>query len=429
MLHSLLLVSCLIAAEPSNGALKSEVRTLTTKLDDESADERRKAEEELIKLGPSIIDLLPAPESQSAEGVKQALLRVRKKLQDELAQASIAGSTVTLHGSLKLSQVLAEIKKQSGNNISAPPQPAGIPAIDPEIKVDFNKTPFWNALDDVLDQTGLSIYPYGQPGILQLVPRGPNDLPRAGRASIVGPLRIEAVRVIAQRGLRTSTPSSLRVSLEVAWEPRLQPIAIKQKMADVKVVDSTGAALPVDNPESEPEAPLPRSGSSALEAVVSLGMPAAGAKEITSLKGTLRVMMLGKVDAFSFGNLLKGKQQAKIAAATVAITDFRKNGDAWEVGVQLQYEDAGDALESHRNWALQNKAYLKGPDGKSIEPDGMETTSRTTNKNGVVDALGVAYVFSLDKDQSPEKMTFVYETPGLIATKDFVYELKGIKLP
>jgi hypothetical protein len=423
MLCSILLVSCLIATDPGRDALKTEVRNFVGKLDDESADERRKAEEQLIKLGPAILDLLPAPESQSGEGVKQAVLRVRKKLQDELAQASVAGSTVTFHGRLKLSQVLSEIQKQTGNNISPPPQPAGVPPVDPEIKVDFKKTPFWGALDDVLDQAELSIYPYGQPGILQLVPRGPHDLPRAGRTAIVGPLRIQAVRVIAQRELRTATPSSLRVMLEVAWEPRLQPIAVKQKMVDVKAVDSTGAPLAVDNPETEPEAPLPRQGSSALETVVSLGMPAAGAKEITSLKGTLRMMMLGKVETFSFGNLLKGKQQAKIAAATVAITDFRKNGDAWEVGVQLQYDDAGDALESHRNWALQNKAYLKGADGKPIEPDSMETTLRTPKD------LGIGYIFALDKDKSPEKMTFVYETPGLIATKDFAYELKGIKLP
>jgi hypothetical protein len=423
MLPSLLLASCLIAAEPSNSALTAEVNRLVLKLDEQTSEERREAEEQLIKLGPAILDLLPAPEKQTGEGVKQALRRVRKILHDSLAQASVAGSTVTLHGRLKLSQVLAEIQKQTGNNITAPPQPAGVPPVDPEVRVDFAKKPFWSALDEVLDQAELSIYPYGQPGILQLVPRGPHDLPRVGRAAIVGPLRIEAVRVTALRDVRTTTPSSLQVTLEVAWEPRLQPIAVKQRMADVKSVDSTGAALAVDNPESEPEAPLPRQGSSALEMVVPLGMPAAGAKEITSLKGALRVMMLGKVETFSFGNLLKGKQQAKIATATVGITDFRKNGDAWEVGVQLKYDDAGDALESHRNWALQNKAFLKGPDGKPIEPDSMETTLRTPKE------LGMGYVFALDKDKSPEKMTFVYETPGLIATKDFAYELKGIKLP
>jgi hypothetical protein len=424
MLSSILLASCLIAGDPAGAAVsKAEVNNLVLKLNDDHADVRTKAEAQLIKLGPSALELLPTPESQTDAAPRDALRRVIKALLAARAEAGVSASSVTLHGNMKLSQALAEIQKQTGNNITAPPQAAGVPPVDPEVKVGFDKTPFWTALDDVLDQAQLSIYPYGQPGILQLVPRGPHDLARAGRAAIVGPLRIEPVRVIAQRELHTATPSSLRVVLEVAWEPRLQPIAVKQKMADVKAVDSTGAAVAADNPETEPEAPLPRQGSSALEAVISLEMPAAGAKEIASLKGTLRVMMLGKMETFSFSNLLKGKQQSKIAAATVAITDFRKNGDAWEVGVQLHYDDAGDALESHRNWALQNKAYLKGADGKPIEPDSMETTLRTPKE------LGMGYVFALDKDKSPEKMTFVYETPGLIATKDFAYELKGIKLP
>jgi hypothetical protein len=429
MLTSILLASCLIAADPTAKVAKSEVDNLVLKLNDDHADVRAKAETQLIKLGPSALDVLPKPESQTDAAPRDALRRVFKALLAARAEAGVSASTVTLHGRLKLSQVLAEIQKQTGNNITAPPQPAGVPAVDPEVKVEFDKTPFWTALDDVLDQVALSVYPYGQPGALQLVPRGPHDLPRVGRASIVGPLRIDAVRVTTGRNLRATTPSTLQVSLEVAWEPRLQPIAVKQRMADTKAVDSTGAALAAESPETEPEAPLPRQGSSALEMVVPLTMPASGAKEITSLKGTLRIMMLGKVETFSFDKLLKGKQQAKIAAATVAITDFRKNGDAWEVGVQLQYDDAGDALESHRNWALENKAYLKDSNGTPIDRDSMETTSRSTNAKGIVDKLGVAYVFALDKDKSPEKMTFIYETPGLIATKEFAFELKGIKLP
>ena len=72
---------------------------------------------------------------------------------------------------------------------------------------------------------------------------------------------------------------------------------------------------------------------------------------------------------------------------------------------------------------MQNKAYLKGADGKPIEPDSTESTLRTPKE------IGVGYAFALDKDTSPAKMTFVYETPGLVVTKDFPFELKGIKLP
>ena len=429
MLCSLFLMSSLIAAAPTQStgypggeALKAEVQDLVLKLDDDNREIREKAKARLIELGSAVLDLLPPPDAQLNADAKNALGDIREKLQKALALASVEASTVTLHGRLKLSQVLAEIHKQTGNSIAAQPQAAEVPSADPEINCAFDKTPFWTALDQVLDQAQLSIYPYGQPGALQLVPRGPHDLPRVGRATVVGPLRIEPVKVTTQRDLRSTTPPSLQVSLEAAWEPRLQPIAVKQRMADLKVVDSTGAAVAADDPEAEKEA-LPRQGSSALEMDVSMAMPAQGAKEIASMQGSLRMMILGRVETFSFRDLLDKTKQHKlrIAAATVTVTEVRKNGDAWEVFVQLRYDDAGDALESHRNWALQNRAFLKGPDGKPIEPDSMETTLRTPKE------IGVGYVFALDK--SPEKMTFVYMTPGIVTTKDFPYEVKGIKLP
>ena len=59
-----------------------------------------------------------------------------------------------------------------------------MPIPDPEISVGFHNVPFWTALDAVLDQAQLSIYPYGQPRALQIVPRGPTALPRTGRAAI-----------------------------------------------------------------------------------------------------------------------------------------------------------------------------------------------------------------------------------------------------
>jgi hypothetical protein len=419
-------MTCLIAAQPASGTVsKAEVENLVHLLDADKSKVRKAAKDHLIEMGPAVLDLLPSPESQTSEETKQALIDIRRALQSAQAQAGVEASMVTLHGRLKLSQVLAEFQKQTGNNIAPPPQPAGVPPVDPEIKVDFAKTPFWTALDQVLDQVQLSIYPYGQGEALQLVPRGPRDLPRVGRATVVGPLRIEPIRVHALRDLRSTTPAVLQVTLEVAWEPRLRPISIRQPMAAVKAVDSAGAAVVADDLQAAPEA-LPRPGCSAVEMDVALAMPAPGVREFASLKGSLHIMLLGRTESFSFGDLLKGnpqkgKQEKRIAAATVELADVRKNGDAWEFNVRLRYDDAGDALESHRNWALQNKVYLKDPAGKQIEPDSMETTLRTPKE------IGVGYVFALN--ESPEKMTFVYETAGLIATKDFAFELKGIKLP
>jgi hypothetical protein len=111
----------------------------------------------------------------------------------------------------------------------------------------------------------------------------------------------------------------------------------------------------------------------------------------------------------------------RIAAAKVTLEEVRKNGDTWELAVHVGFDDAGDALDSHRNWILQNPAYLEGPDGKPIPYDSMETTER--DKNGI----GLSYQFALK--ELPASGAFVYKTPAMIVTKDFGYELKDIRLP
>jgi hypothetical protein len=425
MLATFLVIGCLWAAEPAgapadNAALKAAVQKLVRNLDADTRNERAEAENALLKLGPPALDFLPSSESQPNDNLRDAIKRIREKLQKNQALLGLEASTVTLQGRMKISKVLAEIQKQTGNKIADLPRAAGAAIPDPEITVRYNKTPFWAALDSALDDAQLSIYPYGQPMALQIIPRGPDDLPRSGRPALAGPLRIEPIRVLAKRELRVSSPAVLQIGLEVAWEPRLQPVAIMQRMADVKAVDSNGNTLAAENPQAENE-PFINRGSSAVELDVALAMPARPVKEIASLKGTVRAIILGKVETFRFSDLLKGKQEKRLAAATVALDEVRKNGDSWEVFVRLRFDDAGDALESHRNWVSQNEAFLEDASGKRILPDSSETTLRTKNE------IGVGYVFALP--DFPKNLTFVYKTAGMIVTKDFPYALRDIKMP
>ena len=98
-----------------------------------------------------------------------------------------------------------------------------------------------------------------------------------------------------------------------------------------------------------------------------------------------------------------------------------KNNDVWEVRIAVRFDDAGDALASHRTWIFNNPAYLEGPDGKPIAYDTFETTRQEKNE------VGVAYVFNTD--QPLDKLTFVYKTPGTIVNSSFDYELKNVELP
>jgi hypothetical protein len=425
MIGSLLLVGLLLTGQAAvdDAALVADVHKLVKQLDANDKARREEAEAALLKMGPRVLDLLPPDGPDLPAEVRVRLARIRQTLQQAAADAAAAASLVTLRGRMPLSKILAALEEQTGNRIvDARPKPGGGDlAADPQLAVDFQKTPFWSALDSVLDKAQVAAYLFGPQRAIQVVARAPGQSPRLGRAVGSGPFRIEPVRVLARRDLRNSASPLLLVTLEVAWEPRLRPIGLKQRLADVKAVDENGRPLAVDDPQAQSEA-LPGRDAVAVEFNVPLVLPSPPPKEIAVLKGSLRAMVPGKVETFRFTDLLnKKKAEQRIAAATVVFDQIRKNGDHWEVAIRVRFDDAGRALESHRSWILANPAWLEGRDGKPIPYDSIEATGRSDNE------AGFRYSFRLG--QSPGEMAFVYKTPGSIITRDFRYELRGIPLP
>jgi hypothetical protein len=429
MIHCLLLVSSLLVGQvekPAAEELKSDVRRLVRQLDASQLAQREAAEAELLKRGPVILELLPQPSDRQSAEVQQRLGRVRQKLQQQAADDAARPSLITLHGdAMPLSKVIEALQRQSGNTIVDSRGRLGQPAADPPLKLNFDKTPFWKALDQVVDQAGLEIYPFGEKAAIHvtaLPDRSPSAsrLARASRICYSGPFRFEPVSVAARRELRQGE-SSLVLNVETAWEPRLRIIGLTQRMADVTAVDEDGNPLPVADDEAQLDIPT-TSEASAVKLDLPLQLPARDVHRIASLKGKLLAMIPGKIETFRFDKLAKAKNvEKRIAGVTVTLEQVAKNNDAWELRMSVHFDDAGDALESHRTWIFNNDAHLEGPDGKPIAYDTFETIAQEKNE------VGIAYLFNTD--QPLDKLTFVYKTPGTIVNSGFNYELKNIDLP
>jgi len=425
MLGFALLAGCTLAAQVDAAAqddLRLEVRRLVRQLDSPQLLQREEAEQKLLALGPKILDLLPPITERTPAEVKQRLRRIRQKLQQAAAEAVARASLVTLQGKdLPLSKVLAAIEQQTGNKLVDYRRRFGHQSTDPKLDVEFDETPFWQALDQVLDQAGLTTYAYGKPGAISIIRRQQGRTPRGGRASYSGPFRFEPTAILAQRDLRDPGNTSLRLKMEIAWEPRLSPISLKQKMAQLKAVDDGGKPLSVDDAAAELEASAGR-GAAAVEMILPWRLPPRSVSRIASLSGTLTAMIPGKVETFSFENLPGAKgTEKRIAGVTVILEQARKNNELWEVRVRIRFDSPGEALASHRGWIFNNEAYLEGPDGKRVEYETLETTRQAANE------VGVAYLFSLDAPLADYK--FVYKTPGVIVATGFDYEIKDVKLP
>jgi hypothetical protein len=425
VIASLLLIGSLLAGQVNaNGEdpLKAEVHTLVRQLGARQAATRNAAEQKLLQHGPMVLDMLPGAADIADEEVKERLARIRQKLQQIAAETATKASLVTIQSAeMPLSKILAAMQQQSGNRIVDVRRQLGQAVTDPSLKVDFQKTPFWKALDDVLDQAGLGVYTFGPQRAVNVVARGPGQLPRGGRASYSGPFRFEPVRIFASRDLRDPANGTLMLVVDVAWEPRLRPMGLKQRMADVTAVDENGKTLAVDDRKAEVES-LVQTDATAVELELPLALPPRHVGEIASFKGNLQAMVPGKIETFTFSDLLTAKNvEKRIAGVTVTLEQVRQNSGLWEVRMRAKFDEAGESLESHRGWILQNDAYLEGPDGKPIPYGSQETTQQNNNE------IGLAYLFNLK--EPPKNLKFVYKTPGVIVTTAFPYEIKGIKLP
>jgi hypothetical protein len=395
----------------------AEVRRLVRRLDSAQLAQREAAEQALIALGPAVLEHLPATTAPASAEVQQRLGRIRLVLQRRQAESTAQPARVTLDAqAMPLAQMLAEICRQTGNPLLD--TRAGVSA--PPLSVRFANTPFWEALDKTLDLAGADLYPYGQRG-LSLVARTNSDARRSGRAAYSGPLRIEPTSLDARRNLRHPAASTLRLTLEVCWEPRLHPINIKHRLADLEAFDEQGRRLTTGREPGELEASIQPS-DVAKEFQLSLPLPPRSVRQIARLKGRLQALLPGREETFRFGDLGRAAHvEQRVAGVTVTLEGVRRDGEQHEVRILVRFDRTADALESYRGWIFHNEARLEDPQGKPLRPATFETTRQTDKE------IGLAYVFQVSGPL--DGYQFVYRTPVSILATTFDYELRGIDLP
>jgi hypothetical protein len=273
-----------------------------------------------------------------------------------------------------------------------------------------------------LDRANVTVYHFsGEEGAVAVVNRGPGEQPRAERGTYAGLFRFEGMSVLARRDLRNAENHSLRLQLEVAWEPRVSPIVLQVPLDSIQAVDEAGQAISLEGQPTRLEVPV-EAGIPATELQIPFALPPRSVQKIASLKATLLALVPGKVETFEFAEV-ESKQpvERRTAGVTVTLEQIRRNVDVYEARVRVRFDQAANALESHRGWVYNNEAYLLDPQGQRVDHVGMQATLQRE------DEVGVAYLF--DREQGVKGCKFVYRTPTTIVQLPVQYELKDIELP
>lgn len=419
------LLTMFLVAAPADvppADLREAVKVLVQGLDAAEKVRRDEAERQLLQLGPAAIEALPEIDDRMGAETALRLRRVRVQLEKAAAEASVQAAVVSLsEPKLPLGEVLRALTRQTGNKLVDFRPQFGEEPRDIPLAVRFDKTPFWQALDQVLDQARLTIYRFAGEDGLAVVGRSPSQLPRYGRAAYVGAFRVEGTDFTAHRDLRDPMSHTLQLNVEVAWEPRLRPIVIVQAADAVSAVDEQGRTVALAGENEALEINV-TPGASSVELPISLALPPRSVGKLARLTGRLAVLLPGRVEEFRFAELAKARNvQVRKGAATVTLDHVWKNNEVWEVRMRVAFDKADGALESHRTWVFNNEAWLENAQREKVLPAGLETTRQTENE------VGVAYLFSVPAGLAGQ--TFVYRTPAAVVSQPVVYELKDLELP
>ena len=356
------------AADSAGDDVAATVRRLVAQLDGSELAARQRAEAQLIKLGPAALAFLPAVTDRTPAETAERLARVRQSLELARAARAAEASLVTIQGELPVGELLKELARQSGNAISdrraRRPRPSrswrsifttshsGKPSTKCSIARNWTST----------------VTP-GVPGWPSC--RGPGRVPRAEAASYAGAIRIEPVRFEEVADLRKPAGRSLKLLIEVDWEPRLRPILVSQSLDAVRAT-AGGQAAGGRRPRRDQRAGRRRAvGDFAGD---SAGRSAAvrWPRSVRS-RASSKMLLPADVEVFRFGSLsakttAQHKPQQHKGAVTVTLEDLRKSGDGWDAEVSARFDDPNLAIDSYLiGWLLDNKVTLRARGSRAAD--------------------------------------------------------------
>jgi hypothetical protein len=154
-----------------------------------------------------------------------------------------------------------------------------------------------------------------------------------------------------------------------------------------------------------------------------LALPKRSAKKIARLSGKFTALVPGRAETFEFSKLDKAKNESlERGGVVVTLEQVRKNDDVIEARLRIKFDEASNALESHRGWIDENEAFMLDPQGNKIEAGGRERNLVAENE------VGYSYLF--DPGEVPiAQCRFVYKTPAALFKVPVDFELTDLELP
>ena len=359
--------------------LRDQVQDLVRRLDSQTMAERTRAERNLLDLGPAVLSKLPAVELIESVSARESLKRIRLQLERRAAKDSSGPSHVTLQGDFSLSELLKQMKEQTGNEIDLDPTRITLP--NEKVTVNWNKSTFWASLDELCEQNHLQ-WNLPADSATIVVSRLNKSHTQSLAVQRIGPFRLEIQSIEIRNVVGQETKKLLRVNGLVSVEPRIKPLSFNLVAADFAcTMDGDQPVVPW-NPGAKYEHPV-RDGGREVPVSWDFSLSDGNIGRTLTIRGRIDCRIAVNFSASELDTL-----------------------DA-EIGVSVSYDTGGPAFESHKTWMFHNSVYLETRFGVRTSFTDFDTTQQSDG------AIAVDYRWK--KIAAPaSQYLFVYEAPTLI---------------
>ncbi len=432
MMPLAVLACALLLAPAQDTALKDRVGGLIARLVGADADDRAAAEKTLTALEPKALGLIPVEAPAGADDDARArLARVRAALESAQESQALKASRVTIQGDgLRLTEVLRELQRQSGNRITDLRESSGGEATNPALDLDLHDVPFFEALDVIAGQANVALNFFTEDGTIGLMPpeammpAAPGAPPAPERTPLVqynGPFRVEFKRLASTRELATGVGRT-SAQFDVSWEPRLRPMLLKLKAEEIAVTDDADRPVKPDVREESlsvmlrPESPI-------VEVNVTLEAPERSARTLKTLKVRGDLTLPAGLRQFQFAKLETPDQTQKQGDLSLTLLKSEVDENQWKFQVVLGLPGGAPEFESYQQGLYNNRLWLQKADGSRFEHNGGFSTYGAGARG-----LGFEYIF-VDVPGKLADYRLVYESPSRVVTIPLEFTFTDVPLP
>jgi hypothetical protein len=411
----------MLAADDPNAAQK--VKALVTKLGAEKEADRKAAEEELIKFGVAALPHLPASEDKNLTAEqKERLSRVLPKIWQARVEQDVAGSFVEIpKGAMPLADALREIERQTGNVVRDQREEFNEEATNPTIQFDGKKRKFWEAMDLLCKDAGITLEHFAGESAISIRAQGMGANPST---VTIGALRFTPQTITLTRNLGMG-PAKCTVNILSVFEPRLKPMLVEVDVDSFKILDDQNRALKFAAERQQSMYTFQvQEGAHSFEIALDLEAPDRSAKTIKSITGEAALRLPAVTEQFTFDKWTGSEMQERATPSMkVKVGKSKDEGDGlWSFQLNVAMLGEKPEGESFLTASLDPEIYLVNADGSRLAPNAGKEVGESDGETAIT------YLIS----GAPGKLQdykVVCRIPSGVTRVPVKFELKDLPLP